>query len=55
MDPGAQTIPNFLRRYNPDVIGGSLGDHFSEVYVAYGLYSMCLFSSLHTRSMIFYG
>ncbi len=32
MDKGAQTIPNFLRTYNPDIIGGSLGDHLSEVH-----------------------
>ncbi len=31
MDEGAQTIPNFLRTYNPDIVGGSVGDHLSEV------------------------
>ncbi len=31
MDEGAQTVPNFLRRYNPAIVGGSLSHHVIEV------------------------
>lgn len=31
MDDGAVTMPNFLRTYTPDLIGGSVGHHFAEV------------------------
>ena len=31
MDPGAHTVPNFLRTYNPNLVGGSLGRHLVEV------------------------
>ena len=32
MDDRAQTVPNFLRTYRPDIVGGSLGHHIVEVY-----------------------
>ena len=31
MDAGAQTVANFLKVYNPSVVGGSLGHHIVEV------------------------
>ena len=31
MDEGAQTVPNFLKKYNPNIVGGSLGNHLGEV------------------------
>ena len=31
MDEGAQTVANFLKFYNPSIIGGSLGQHLTEV------------------------
>ena len=31
MDEDAQTVANFLKFYNPSIIGGSLGHHSSEV------------------------
>ncbi len=31
MDNGAQTVPNFLKKYRNDLIGGSLGHHLGEV------------------------
>ena len=31
MDEGAQTVANFLKFYNPSLVGGSLGHHFVEV------------------------
>ena len=34
MDEGAQTVANFLRFYNPSLIGGSIGHHLLEVYKA---------------------
>lgn len=33
MDDGAQTVANFLKFYNPSLIGGSLGHHIVEVSV----------------------
>ncbi|PHZ18005.1 uncharacterized protein RHIMIDRAFT_233424 [Rhizopus microsporus ATCC 52813] len=29
-NPGAITIPNFIKHYSPNVIGGSVGDHWVE-------------------------
>jgi hypothetical protein len=34
MDPGAVTVPNFLRTYTPSLVGGSLGHHLIEVNTA---------------------
>ena len=31
MDEGAQTVANFLKFYNPSIVGGSLGSHIGEV------------------------
>ena len=31
MDEDAQTVANFLKFYNPSIVGGSLGYHLSEV------------------------
>ena len=31
MDKDAQTVANFLKFYNPSIIGGSLGSHIGEV------------------------
>ena len=31
MDSGEQTVPNFLKNYRGEVIGGSLGQHKTEV------------------------
>ena len=31
MDKNAETVPNFLSHYNPNIIGGSLGHHLVEV------------------------
>lgn len=31
MDDKGVTVPNFLRTYNPHIVGGSLGHHFTEV------------------------
>lgn len=31
MDNHAQTVPNFLRHYTPDLVGGSVGYHLTEV------------------------
>ncbi len=31
MDEGAQTVPNFLKTYNPAIVGGSVGEHILEV------------------------
>ena len=33
MDEGALTVPNFLRTYSPNLVGGSLGHHLVEVYM----------------------
>ena len=33
MDDGAQTVANFLKFYNPSIVGGSLGHHFVEVSI----------------------
>lgn len=30
MDEGAQTLPNFLKNYRDDVVGGSVGNHTGE-------------------------
>ena len=30
MDEGAQTVPNFLKNYRDDVVGGSVGNHSGE-------------------------
>lgn len=29
-DPGAITIPNYIKHYSPNVIGGSVGEHWVE-------------------------
>ncbi|KAI7904752.1 uncharacterized protein BX663DRAFT_431471 [Cokeromyces recurvatus] len=34
-DPGAVTLPNFIKRYNPKVKGASVGDHLAEI--CYGI------------------
>lgn len=39
MDDGALTVPNFLRTYNPNLIGGSLSHHFSEVRHTHCIYT----------------
>lgn len=31
MDEGAQTLPNFIKKYNPNIVGGSLGHHLGSV------------------------
>ena len=31
MDKDAQTVANFLKFYNPSIVGGSLGSHIGEV------------------------
>jgi hypothetical protein len=31
MDADAQTVANFLKFYNPSIVGGSLGSHIGEV------------------------
>ena len=31
MDENAQTVANFLKFYNPSIVGGSLGHHIVEV------------------------
>ncbi len=33
MDVGAQTIPNFLKHYGNNIVGGSLGHHLLEVNI----------------------
>ena len=38
MDPGAHTVPNFLRTYNPNLVGGSLGHHLIEVSTVDNVY-----------------
>jgi hypothetical protein len=49
MDEGAQTVANFLKNYNPSLIGGSIGHHFLEVYsYKRSLYSMLFLSSVVT-------
>ncbi|KAJ3287273.1 hypothetical protein HK104_008676 [Borealophlyctis nickersoniae] len=30
-DPGAVTLPNIIRKYQPDIIGASTGTHFPEI------------------------
>ena len=31
MNKDAQTVANFLKFYNPSIVGGSLGSHIGEV------------------------
>ena len=31
MDTSAKTVANFLKFYNPSLVGGSLGQHIGEV------------------------
>jgi len=39
MDDGALTVPNFLRHFGNNVVGGSLGHHLGEVTnIVYNLY-----------------
>ena len=46
MEDGALTIPNFLRHYGNNIVGGSLGHHLIEVT---GKHHVC---NIHYRNMI---
>ena len=37
MDEGAQTVANFLKFYNPSLVGGSLGHHIVEVSILFNI------------------
>ena len=39
MDENAQTVANFLKFYNPSIVGGSLGHHIVEVSICLALRS----------------
>ena len=43
MDEGAQTVANFLKFYNPSLIGGSLGRHIVEVSIFIAKYYQASF------------
>ena len=49
MDEGAQTVANFLKFYNPSLIGGSLGHHIVEV----GIFVCQVYRLSHTCTIKF--
>ncbi len=51
MEDGALTIPNFLRHYGNNIVGGSLGHHIGEVKIIIGLVSGGYSDALDRRSI----
>lgn len=51
MDPGAQTLANFLKFYNRSLVGGSLGHHIGEVrLLCYIVCSYIIYCIAYTMS-----